>query len=224
MYCQGCSQKFSRLRYSQFSKFTIFGFPLPSRFHADDLMLIIFAFYSGNCTIFQQSLIYPLLICFVFAFYSSLTYALAYWHAGTCTVAIYNLCLLLQVLQDLYISVRKLMVFPQPIRLCICVRILSQTHNLIGYPTQRDEIEIVVEVHFKRGFGSSSVQYPDDLIFPVNNRKISVFGLVCWVTRISQVRDQGTEWQCQHQSVPTMLLFTDRFETSVFSLGTPLGI
>ena len=77
------------------------------------------------------------------------------------------------------------MVFPQPIRLCICVRILSQTHNLIGYPTSRDDIEIVVEVHFKPGFGSSSVQHPDDLIFPVNNRKISVFGLVCWVTWIS---------------------------------------
>ena len=68
---------------------------LPSRFRADDLMLIIFAFYSGNCTIFQQPLIYPLFICFVFAFYSYLTYAHAYWHAGTCTVAIYNLCLLL---------------------------------------------------------------------------------------------------------------------------------
>ena len=87
----------------------------------------------------------------------------------------YNACHLLCMLGDMYISVRKLMVFSQSIRLCICDRILSQTHNLTGYPTQRDEIEIVEEVHCKPGFGSSSVQHPNDSIFPINNRKISVF-------------------------------------------------
>ena len=84
--------------------------------------------------------------------------------------------LILYMLHDLYISVRKLLVFSQPIRLCICDRILSQTHNLTGYLTKRDEIEIVEEVHFKPGFGSSSVQHPNDLILPFNNWKISVSG------------------------------------------------
>ena len=45
-----------------------------------------------------------------------------------------------------FTSVHKLMIFSQPIRLCICDRILSQMHNLIGYPTKRDEIEIEEEV------------------------------------------------------------------------------
>ena len=88
----------------------------------------------------------------------------------------YNVCHLLCMLHDFHISVRKLMVFSQPIRLCICDRILSQTHNLTGYPTKREEIEIVDEVHFKPGFGSSSVQHPNDLILPFNNWKISVSG------------------------------------------------
>ena len=88
----------------------------------------------------------------------------------------YNVCHLLCMLHDLHISVLKLLVFSQPIRLCICDRIISQTRNLTGYPTKRDEIEIVDEVHFKPGFGSSSVQHPNDLILPFNNWKISVSG------------------------------------------------
>ena len=88
----------------------------------------------------------------------------------------YNVCHLLYMLHDLYISVRKLLVFSQPIRLCICDRILSQMHNLTGYLTKRGEIEIVEEVHFKPRFGSSSVQCPNDLILPSNNRKISFSG------------------------------------------------
>ena len=84
--------------------------------------------------------------------------------------------LIVYMLHDMYISVCKLLVFSQPIRLCICDRIPSQMHNLTGYPTKTDEIGIVVEVHFKPGFGSSSVQRPNDLILPFDNWKISVSG------------------------------------------------